>query len=103
MHDVSVVALAAPVSYRHAARERLVRAALDKKHFPSTRYSTHLIHPTGVAWLARGSAGASRRVGLPSDPQWMFDFGSAVLTGRARPSTGVAELTRPAASCSIQF
>jgi flavin-dependent dehydrogenase len=56
--------------------------ALDKAAFPSDTISTHLIHPPGVAALARwGLLDRVVATGCPSIDTYAFDFGPFTIAG----------------------
>lgn len=69
------------------ARKGLRVLLVDRSTFPSDTVSTHLIHPPGVAALARwGLAKPLAATGCPPITDYAFDFGCAVLTGRPVPA-----------------
>ena len=64
---------------------------VDKSTFPSDTMSTHLVHPPGVAALARwGILDRLRATGCPPITRYSFDFGPVTVTGSARPVDGNA-------------
>jgi flavin-dependent dehydrogenase len=63
---------------------------VDRAAFPSDTASTLLIHPQGVAALARwGLLDAVVATGCPAIERYSFDFGPITITGRPGPSEGV--------------
>jgi len=64
---------------------------LDKARFPSDTMSTHLVHPPGVAALARwGLLDRLEATGCPPVPTYSYDFGPLTIAGSPRPVDGVA-------------
>ena len=64
------------------ARSGLRVLVVDKATFPSDTLSTHVVHPLGVAALARwGLADRLAATGCPPVHTYVFDFGPVVLTG----------------------
>jgi flavin-dependent dehydrogenase len=64
---------------------------VDKSTFPSDIMSTHFIHLPGVAALERwGLLEGVADSGCPAVERYIFDFGPIVISGRPRPSNGVA-------------
>src|SRR5262249_20644083 len=55
---------------------------VDRATFPSDTVSTHVIHPLGVAALARwGLLERLRKTGCPAIHTYDFDFGPIVISG----------------------
>jgi flavin-dependent dehydrogenase len=68
----------------------------DKATFPSDTMSTHVVHPPGVAALARW--GLLERLvasGCPSIERYSFDFGPVTIAGAPRPIDGFADAYCP--------
>src|SRR3954452_17637757 len=64
---------------------------LDKARFPSDTMSTHLVHPPGVAALARwGLLDRLEATGCPPVPTYSYDFGPLTIAGSPQPVDGVA-------------
>jgi 2-polyprenyl-6-methoxyphenol hydroxylase-like FAD-dependent oxidoreductase len=64
---------------------------LDKATFPSDTMSTHLVHPPGVAALARwGLLERLEATGCPPVESYSFDFGPLTISGSPRPIEGIA-------------
>jgi flavin-dependent dehydrogenase len=64
---------------------------LDKATFPSDTMSTHLVHPPGVAALARwGLLDELEATGCPPVETYSFDFGPLTISGAPQPVEGVA-------------
>jgi 2-polyprenyl-6-methoxyphenol hydroxylase-like FAD-dependent oxidoreductase len=64
---------------------------LDKATFPSDTMSTHLVHPPGVAALARwGLLERLETTGCPPVERYSFDFGPLTISGAPRPIDGIA-------------
>ena len=64
---------------------------LDKATFPSDTMSTHLVHPPGVAALARwGLLERLEATGLPPVETYSFDFGPLTISGSPQPVDGIA-------------
>ena len=69
---------------------------VDRAGFPSDTVSTHLVHPPGVAALARwGLLDDLVRTGCPPIERYAFDFGPFHLEGRPRPVDGCATAYAP--------
>ncbi|MGE0869075.1 MAG: NAD(P)/FAD-dependent oxidoreductase [Kofleriaceae bacterium] len=67
---------------------------VDRSTFPSDTISTHVLHPQGVAALARwGALERLTATGCPSISTYVFDFGPIAITGS--PGTSQA----PVAYC----
>jgi 2-polyprenyl-6-methoxyphenol hydroxylase-like FAD-dependent oxidoreductase len=67
---------------------------VDRATFPSDTLSTHLVHPPGIAALARwGLRDRLAATGCPAIHTYVFDFGPVVITG----APGTAET--PVAYC----
>jgi 2-polyprenyl-6-methoxyphenol hydroxylase-like FAD-dependent oxidoreductase len=68
------------------ARQGLKVLLVDKARFPSDTMSTHLVHPPGVAALARwGLLDRLEATGCPRIGSYAFDFGSLAISGCPRP------------------
>jgi flavin-dependent dehydrogenase len=64
---------------------------VDKATFPSDTMSTHLVHPPGVAALARwGLLERLVATGCPPIETYSFDFGPLTISGSPRPIDGIA-------------
>jgi 2-polyprenyl-6-methoxyphenol hydroxylase-like FAD-dependent oxidoreductase len=64
---------------------------LDKATFPSDTMSTHLVHPPGVAALARwGLLDRLEATGCPPVESYSFDFGPLTISGSPQPIDGIA-------------
>jgi flavin-dependent dehydrogenase len=64
---------------------------VDKATFPSDTMSTHVIHPPGVAALARwGLLERLEATGCPQLRTYSFDFGPLTIAGTPRPVDGIA-------------
>jgi 2-polyprenyl-6-methoxyphenol hydroxylase-like FAD-dependent oxidoreductase len=64
---------------------------LDKAAFPSDTMSTHLVHPPGVAALARwGLLDRLVATGCPRVETYSFDFGPLTIAGQPQPADGIA-------------
>src|SRR5262245_30244403 len=62
---------------------------VDRSTFPSDTVSTLVIHPTGMAALARwGVLDAVVASGCPALDSYTFDFGPLVITGTPLPDSG---------------
>ncbi|GGR19243.1 NAD(P)/FAD-dependent oxidoreductase [Streptomyces griseomycini] len=62
---------------------------VDRAAFPSDTLSTHMIHPPGVAALARwGLLDRVTATGCPPVTTYSFDFGPFTLTGSPPPRDG---------------
>src|SRR5918995_4030689 len=69
---------------------------VDKATFPSDTMSTHLIHPPGVAALARwGILERLQATGCPPVGRYSFDFGPVTVSGSPRPAEGMANAYGP--------
>jgi flavin-dependent dehydrogenase len=69
---------------------------LDKATFPSDTMSTHLVHPPGVAALARwGLLEGLEATGCPAIETYSFDFGPLTISGSPRPINGIARAYCP--------
>jgi flavin-dependent dehydrogenase len=92
-YDVIVVGArcaGAPTAMLLARRGHRV-LLLDKATFPSDTMSTHLIHPPGVAALARwGVLDALALTGCPPITRYSFDFGPVVIAGSPQPADGIS-------------
>ena len=59
---------------------------VDKATFPSDTMSTHVVHPPGVAALARwGLLTRLLETGCPALDHYSFDFGPVTIAGTPRP------------------
>jgi 2-polyprenyl-6-methoxyphenol hydroxylase-like FAD-dependent oxidoreductase len=64
---------------------------VDKATFPSDTMSTHLVHPPGVAALARwGVLEQLEATNCPPITRYSFDFGPVTISGSPRPADGAA-------------
>ena len=64
---------------------------IDRATFPSDTMSTHVIHPPGVAALARwGLLGALEASACPPISRYSFDFGPVTVSGTPRAADGAA-------------
>ena len=62
---------------------------VDKAAFPSDTMSTHVVHPPGIAALARwGILDRLLETGCPALDRYSFDFGPVTIAGRPRPVDG---------------
>jgi len=69
---------------------------VDKASFPSDTMSTHLVHPPGVAALARwGLLERLEATGCPPVDTYTFDFGPPTISGSPRPIGGIAHAYAP--------
>jgi 2-polyprenyl-6-methoxyphenol hydroxylase-like FAD-dependent oxidoreductase len=69
---------------------------VDKAAFPSDTMSTHVVHPPGVAALARwGLLDRLLATGCPPLERYSFDFGPVAIAGSPRPIDGIAEAYCP--------
>ena len=69
---------------------------LDKTTFPSDTMSTHMVHPPGVAALARwGLLDRLEATGCPPVESHSFDFGPLTISGSPQPIDGIARGYRP--------
>ena len=65
---------------------------VDKATFPSDTMSTHMVHPPGVAALARWGILERLEAGnCPPVGRYSFDFGPVAIAGSPRPADGAAE------------
>jgi flavin-dependent dehydrogenase len=65
---------------------------VDKATFPSDTMSTHMVHPPGVAALARWGILERLQAGnCPPVGRYSFDFGPVAIAGSPRPADGAAE------------
>ena len=65
---------------------------VDKATFPSDTMSTHMVHPPGVAALARWGVLERLEAGnCPPVGRYSFDFGPVAIAGSPRPADGAAE------------
>jgi flavin-dependent dehydrogenase len=63
---------------------------LDKTTFPSDTMSTHLVHPPGLASLARwGLLERVAATGCPPVDAYSFDFGPLTISGTPLPIDGI--------------
>ena len=63
---------------------------VDRDQFPSDTLSTHMIHPPGIAHLARwGLLDRLAATGCPSIEKYSFDFGAFTLSARPHPTEGI--------------
>jgi 2-polyprenyl-6-methoxyphenol hydroxylase-like FAD-dependent oxidoreductase len=64
---------------------------VDKATFPSDTMSTHLVHPPGLAALARwGLLERLEATGCPPVETYSFDFGPVTISGTPQPIDGIA-------------
>jgi 2-polyprenyl-6-methoxyphenol hydroxylase-like FAD-dependent oxidoreductase len=69
---------------------------VDKATFPSDTMSTHLVHPPGVAALARwGLLEGLEATDCPPVPTYSFDFGPFTIAGSPQPVEGIAHAYCP--------
>jgi flavin-dependent dehydrogenase len=69
---------------------------VDKAEFPSDTMSTHLVHPPGVAALARwGVLERLEATNCPPITRYLFDFGPVTIAGSPRPADGAAQAYCP--------
>src|SRR4051794_19772490 len=69
---------------------------VDKAMFPSDTMSTHLVHPPGVAALARwGLLDRLEATGCPPVETYSFDFGPLTISGSPRPVDDIAHAYCP--------
>jgi len=69
---------------------------LDRATFPSDTISTHLIHPRGVAALARwGVLERLEATGCPPIAKYTFDFGPIAISGSPGSVDGAAHALAP--------
>lgn len=77
---------------RAGARVLLV----DKAIFPSDTMSTHVVHPPGVAALARwGLLRRLQATGCPPIERYSFDFGPVTIAGAPAAVDGIAQAYCP--------
>ena len=63
---------------------------VDKATFPSDTMSTHLVHPPGVAALARwGVLPELEATNCPPVSRYRFDFGAVTIEGEPRRADGI--------------
>ncbi len=98
MYDVIIVGarVAGSSTAMLLARKGFKVLLVDRATFPSDTLSTHQVHLTGVARLERW--GVLDRViasNAPATRQLIFDFGSAVLTGRFPTFQGLDAMYSP--------
>lgn len=73
------------------ARAGLKVLIVDRATFPSDTMSTHMIHPPGVAALARwGLLDRLVATGCPAVESYSFDFGPLTISGSPRPIENTA-------------
>ena len=64
---------------------------VDKDRFPSDTLSTHMIHPPGIALLQQwGLLDRLIATGCPAIQRYKFDFGPFAISGRPKPTEGIA-------------
>jgi 2-polyprenyl-6-methoxyphenol hydroxylase-like FAD-dependent oxidoreductase len=69
---------------------------VDKATFPSDTMSTHLVHPPGVAALARwGLLDRLQATGCPPVETYSFDFGPLTIAGSPQPIDGISHAYCP--------
>lgn len=69
---------------------------VDKATFPSDTMSTHIIHPPGVAALARwGLLERLDATGCPAFGRYSLDFGPLTIAGTLRPADGIEQSRCP--------
>jgi 2-polyprenyl-6-methoxyphenol hydroxylase-like FAD-dependent oxidoreductase len=69
---------------------------VDKATFPSDTMSTHLVHPPGVAALARwGLLEQLEATACPPLTEYHYDFGPITIAGSPRPVDGIARAYCP--------
>jgi flavin-dependent dehydrogenase len=69
---------------------------VDKATFPSDTMSTHVVHPPGVAALARwGILERLEATNCPPITRYSFDFGPVTISGSPRPADGAANAYGP--------
>jgi 2-polyprenyl-6-methoxyphenol hydroxylase-like FAD-dependent oxidoreductase len=69
---------------------------VDKATFPSDTMSTHLVHPPGLAALARwGLLEQLEATGCPPLTRYSYDFGPVTIAGAPRPAAGLASAHCP--------
>jgi 2-polyprenyl-6-methoxyphenol hydroxylase-like FAD-dependent oxidoreductase len=69
---------------------------VDKATFPSDTMSTHLVHPPGVAALARWNLlEGLEATGCPPVQTYSFDFGPLTIAGSPQPVEGIAHAYCP--------
>lgn len=85
----------APTAMLLARRGRRV-LLVDRAGFPSDTMSTHLVHPPGVAALARwGLLERLEATGCPPVERYSFDFGPVAIAGTPQPVDGIAHAYCP--------
>ena len=98
MYDVIVVGArcaGAPTAMLLARRGHRV-LLVDKATFPSDTMSTHLIHPPGLAAMARwGLLDRLLATGCPPVERYGFDFGPVAVKGTPRPIDGISHARCP--------
>ena len=98
LHDVIIVGArcAGSPTAMLLARQGHRVLLVDRARFPSDTVSTHIIHPQGVAALARwGLAERLAATGCPPIPRYSFDFGPVTIAGApGTPSSPVAYCAR---------
>lgn len=78
------------------ARQGYRVLAVDRATFPSDTMSTHIIHPRGVAALARwGLLERLQATGCPPIATYAFDFGPLTISGSPRPPGGTHDALCP--------
>jgi 2-polyprenyl-6-methoxyphenol hydroxylase-like FAD-dependent oxidoreductase len=91
-HDVIVVGArcaGSPTAMLLARKGHRV-LLLDKARFPSDTMSTHLVHPPGLASLARwGLLERLAATGCPPVDGYSFDFGPLTISGTPLPIDGI--------------
>ena len=69
---------------------------VDKASFPSDTMSTHMVHPPGIAALARwGLLEQLQATGCPPINDYIFDFGDVRVAGHPAPIEGIATAYSP--------
>ena len=69
---------------------------VDRATFPSDTMSTHIIHPRGVAALARwGLLERLQATGCPPIATYAFDFGPLTISGSPRRPGGMHDAMCP--------
>lgn len=69
---------------------------VDAATFPSDTMSTHVVHPPGVASLARwGLLERLEATGCPPIRRYTFDFGPVAISGTPRPADGIRHAYGP--------
>src|SRR6266702_5427986 len=98
MYDVIVVGArcAGSPTAMLLARKGYRVLLVDRATFPSDTVSTHLIHPPGVAALARwGLLDRVTATGCPPVGTYSFDFGPFTVAGSPRATDGNANAYGP--------